>query len=123
MDFTAPSDIAAIAGLIVMVLTVFSWLIRRWIKDQIETEIEQHLKNDEMSVTSCAHEALDAANAAGKSALAAKTAALDAKSAALSAADAARSAENAINSLHQEGKQPECTSLTTPLERTPPNAC
>ncbi len=86
-----------------MVLSVVSWLIRRWIKDQIETEIEPHLKNDEKSVASYAHEARDAANAAGQEALAAKTAALDAKSAALSAADATRSAEIVVKSLHQEG--------------------
>lgn len=57
-NFTDPTDIAALAGLIVMLISVLSWLIRRWIKDQIETEIEPHLREDEESVASYAHEEL-----------------------------------------------------------------
>jgi hypothetical protein len=93
MDITDPTDVAAVIGVL---LGLFSWLVRRWIKDNIETMVVPHPENDETSVATCAREARDAAQNAGDAALAA---ALDAKSAALSAASAGQSAESAVNSL------------------------
>jgi hypothetical protein len=104
MDIKDPSDWGAVIGIVTVLLTVFSWLVRKWITDQIEKLVVPHLKNDETSVARYAHQARDAADNANEAAVAAKEAALASKTAAVDAKLAARETAIAVRELTQQMK-------------------
>ena len=57
MQISDTSDLAALVSVLVVLFAILAWVIRRWIRDQIETLVVPHLTNDEKSVAKYAHAA------------------------------------------------------------------
>ena len=120
MNWTSVGDVSAFVAIIAFVITAASWLIRRWyrswkhfvvdsITSQLDEKVIPHITNGEVSVAHYAHDARDAAQAAGEASIRAERAALNSEAAAMKTSLTAERIEMIVKHIDAklEGKDNE----------------